>query len=373
MNSFLLCTVSPFVHRIFEEGNFNNELEIPPVEGDFNEFINALYGQKIRIDSHNCRFLHFISKFLHITQLETVTEKVCEETNTFENNFRWAIQLFNANQQRDEIINKLSYNLRNNLQNPCLFEAPPGLILEILNSKFLQIDQGGKLQLVDNLIQYDSAKYQSLSTFSYSKSFLLKQFTEKPFDLNKIRSNVIRNVQYFVSNDKSKRIVFSPQPSNLFNGILRSKTPFILGSSDTLGKEFDISNISKEKSGENIFCSKSEKNPFFIIKFQTVKFQLTHYAIKSSAFGNLSFCPKSWKLEVRTSSNSWTQIDIVENDNSLYGSGFQSIFDIKFSISPMSEFRFTQLDSHHNTNKSLMIDLFEMYGISFENPKRLIN
>lgn len=368
INSLLICHISPVIRKLYLSDKPTFTFEIPPVEGDFNEFISMLYGEKIPINAYNCQFLKFLGDYLEIIPISNAANKVFQEFNTIENNLQWATQLFHANLPHEKIINAIAYNMSNIYNHAMFKQLPCGLIQEILNSKQLNIENSSKFKFIQSLVDYDPEKYESLLQIPDNNKIITQFFSETVTNLELHRDQVIKTLEYSRINQHKSSKAYPFIYPNYFEGILCSRgvspSLYIVGSSDPFDATYKVDNVVNPRDDSKIFISQSGENPYFEFKFSLSKVKITSYVIKSVSSSKFGYCPRSWKLEgcTNTNGNEFAIIDTVYNNTELMIPNKPVHFEIKSASLPYSIIRFTQLESNNLENPRLFVNSFEIFG-----------
>jgi hypothetical protein len=96
--------------------------------------------------------------------------------------------------------------------------------------------------------------------------------------------------------------------------------------------------------------------------FKNSRVSLTHYSIKTPAFGTNDRHLKSWVLEMSNDGSNWTEVDRRVNNNDLNGKNFIGTYSISGQVIESRFVRLRQIEKNHAGYDHLMISGFELFG-----------
>ena len=387
-NSVVLAPISEKVRKAFFSGTYM--IEIPPIEGNFQDFVDVIYGEEIIVDQTNCRFLHFISQFLGIEHLEKITKQICKETSTLNNLLTWADCLLQANQDATKEIDFIASHLNNVYTNPFFKFVSCDLVYSIISSSKQNMLNVNKISFIDSLIDSNPEKFQRLSTLLFteiqSETDVILALQSRKLNLNLNRETIKLLLNTTKPNPPQQTIILAPKLNNLCGAIkyVDSLVPPDQRLESKVTAELEISNDQIQMSASSVFntqfslknlldpvnstsyCSRTAENEYIMIHFKKAKLQINSYVIRSDINATKGICPKTWILEGSNDCVTWLTIDEAKNDKSLMGKSVLSVFPVKTKLMPLSYFKFTQLATNHNKNKKLFLSYIDLFGTLYQ-------
>jgi hypothetical protein len=383
IKSHTITSLSPKVSKLVFSPNPQNFLEIPPVEGDMNEFIALASGKEVKLDKYNAPFLNFVANFLEIVNLKKETAKVFEDNFSLEDLFNWAEKLLAADQDASNEIDTVAANFMRLGVDAKNYSCE--LIEAVLSSTKLNCTVLYKTHLIDYLIKANHARYGRLSSLIFTgiknikdASFALNATT---LDLNQARDAMKLYLRSYKPPKEKKKFLLSssksycgaihyvnslvPPSDNLIGANVTNiaeNSMLYLAAKSCFNARFSVNNIIPTSDPSLSYCSLGTDDESITIFFKRAKLRVTEYLIQSYPGGSKGICPFSWKLEGSYDGTQWIVLHDVRNNRSLHGSSVSVIFKVPTSFPPMHYFRLTQLDAVHTQNKKMFIGLFDLFG-----------
>lgn len=364
-------------------------------KGQFSNFLKLTNFEEQEISEDEFQFIYEI-----ISQLgnESLAIIMPNEPNEITNdNIISILQRFTKYKQisskRDDAINYLSSHFfeLNEEQKEEIMKIDFELIEKVLNNEKLQINDEDQLLRFINSLYLKDKKYSNLYCyiiFSNVSAESMKEFVEI-YDINDINNFIwksiterltkeIKNnnnlcqkrykVEHKSKEEEKKRMKFSYQKGNCFNGILnhlRNK------SNGKIENEVNITSLSARdndvplnvtifEDDSKYFYSKDEKNQWLCFDFKDRSVILSGYIIKSD---NSSYHPKNWIIEGSNNQSEWETID--EQKNFLGLEKRHVICEFMIPNPKSKSFRYIRLRQTGKTwgnHDFLVIGSMELYG-----------
>jgi hypothetical protein len=110
------------------------------------------------------------------------------------------------------------------------------------------------------------------------------------------------------------------------------------------------------------FMSNDAQGQWLCYDFKDSRVLLTHYSIRTLAYGTGNHHLKSWVLEISNDGSNWTEVDRRVDNNDLNGTSFLATYSISRQM-PESRFvRLRQIGKNHYGYDNLSISCFELFG-----------
>ena len=381
VNTLLITAISPVISKLVFCDDPKYSMELPPLEGPIDEFIDLIYGGSVRIDQTNCRFFNYLAKILQITNLADRTEEIIQQTNTLDNVVRFAEQLLSCDLDATQEVNLIASNFLNIIENPYMKLCSVRLVEEILKSPIFSYSGVPVIKFLTSQYKSDPTKYAKLIplVFSYANDkTTMYSVLSTPFNLNANHNEVTTLLKTTSTSIPDSTKIFIPQSDYDFNGFLKASqdksgtsnnivVDLSSSSEQTAEKTTNEVNAVLDESPDTYFSSQGSANNYIQIRIMYGKLQLTHYEMMSWKNANNGTCPESWVVEGSLDDETWFEIDRVEHDRSLLAPNSCNLFKVKTQPPAFNYIRITQLDTCHPKNKRFILSRLELFGIYYEN------
>lgn len=374
VNSLLITSISPKISKLYFE-NSQRMVEVPPINIDFDQFIDLIYGGDIKIDINNCRFFKFVAEFLEIKQLYDSAASIVSKSNTIDNVIKFADEMISHDIKSCEEIDLLAKNFEEIVNNDLMNMLSAPLLIEIISSPYFDVHDYKLITFIVKLIQNDPIKYKELDSYIHSavnddcSTFIV--LNHPYYNLNRKPKSIIGLVKEKYTYYDTDYTLIYPFPGGEINGLVKRfvkdygslpNRRIYVSSTEPIDENYSVLNLF-DGSDNTMFHSKDQPDSFIEIRLLHCKFYLTHYALKA---GNSDICdnkcPVSWTIEGSNNGLDWVILDEVEYDISVYKLNELRVFKVRSICTSFEYLRFVQKESINRSDNGIFLSLFDLYG-----------
>jgi len=362
VNSMMVSRNSFFVYDKFVSDPLLTKIEIKVPNGNYSNAVAFLQGDECQNDEQQCDFYLRLS---HVLQSVSMNNKWKQYLHA--SGFELMDLIQHAYQHGFDIshyVKLLSSSIDDLVESPKFLDVPAPIIDRIFREFSSTIDV---IAIKNVLTHFFDAKvnpgHRLMKYFpstEYEAEYIDSIFANPKFSLE-----MARNHFEFVSYEKNDNsTLFEYSESSPFKGIIHSIYQPVVEASEPFNQDFskDLL-IVPDPSHLNgkYYCSKNGPNAFIIFSFNMCKVEIKQYVLQSWQKGSNKVCPRSWSIEGSNNGKNWVSMHSVKGNSQLIGDSAIATFKID-NPNPFSYIRFTQYETNHPRNNSLVLQAVEFFG-----------
>lgn len=363
LSSLIAASYSDKLFNLFLEDPLSESLEITLENSNFEDGIKIINGKKVEITNENAKAILELGIVLQCKHLINETQKiVSEQANPIEL-FKLAFLAFKNHMKCPLLVDKAAENFEEIAEGENLSNYSDEFLEIIFRSpKFIYDLNKFKELLFKRIGKNPSPNHRFIVYIPFQvcrTEEVIGILHDPQFNYNRVRSILSRLTMISdVQLDNLK--IFAPIPGKEFDGIIRQMQVPVFSASSIYSDEYRPEILAGEPS-DSYFCSKNGPQEWVMMDFGKLQLTLSHYALRAWQSASNRVCPRSWTIEGSNDGITWSEVDTVDDDESLASDGAEKIFQVKVHAA-FSMFRFMQRKANSRRNPVLALAAIELFG-----------